>query len=157
MLVKIYTDGACSYNPGPGGYAALLCMKNETIKVSGGEKETTNNRMELKAVVEALSKVLNMIFQEDVKIEKLEIISDSAYVVNSVNQNWINIWKNNGFKNSKGEDIKNVDLWLEFDEKKQTAEFIGIDILFTKIKGHSGNYFNELVDKIAKEEISKLN
>lgn len=154
--ITIYTDGACSGNPGPGGYAALICCSEKTIQVSGNEKDTTNNRMELKAVTEALEEVHKMIFQENEKIDNLEIISDSAYVVNAINKNWLNVWKLNGFKSSKGEDIKNIDLWLNLYDKLQVSDFIKLDIVFTKVKGHSGNYFNETVDKIAKEEIKKV-
>lgn len=154
MVIKIYTDGACSNNPGPGGYAALICMNNETIKVSGFEENTTNNRMELTAVVNALSRILDMIFQDDIKVEKLEIISDSAYVVNAVNQKWITLWETNNFVNSKCERVKNEDLWKQLIVIIKTIEFVNMELVFTKVKGHSGDYFNEMVDKMAKEQIT---
>ena len=155
MVIKIYTDGACSGNPGPGGWGSIICLPTEIKKISGSEQETTNNRMELSAVVNGMSEISNMIFQESQNIEKLEIISDSAYVVNSITKGWLEVWKKNGYKNSKCEDVKNLDLWLKMDEMLQEAEFIGLQVVFTKIKGHNGDYFNEMVDKLAKSEISK--
>lgn len=155
MNLRMFTDGACSSNPGPGGYAALIGCSAGTKVVSGFEKETTNNRMELMAVIEGMSEVLNMIFLENNEIKKLEIISDSAYVVNAINMDWLKKWKLNGFKNTEGKDIKNIDLWMKLDEYLETLEFISVEIVFTKIKGHNGNYFNEMVDEIAKKEITK--
>lgn len=159
MVIKIYTDGACSGNPGPGGWGYIICMSNKILKSSGFEPITTNNRMELSAVTNGIEKIMNMIFQEKEiekeNINKLEIISDSAYVVNSITKGWLEVWKQKGFKNSKCEDVKNVDLWLRLDGMLQEAEFIGLQIVFTKIKGHNGDYFNEMVDKLAKSEIKK--
>lgn len=155
MYVKVYTDGACSGNPGPGGYGGIICYEEETNKVYGYEENTTNNRMELKAVIESMKKILEMIFQENKKIDKLEIISDSAYVVNAINLNWLNVWNNNGFVNSSGEDIKNSDLWKQLNEYLDTCNFIKLEVLFTKVKGHNGNFFNEQVDKLAKQQIIK--
>lgn len=155
MYVKVYTDGACSYNPGPGGYGAIICYDKEVIEVCGFESDTTNNRMELKAVIESIKKVLEMIFQENKKIEKLEIISDSAYVVNAINLKWLDVWKGNNFVNKNNEEIKNSDLWLQLYDDLQICNFIKLEILFTKIKGHNGDFFNEQVDKLAKQQILK--
>ena len=155
MVIKIYTDGACSGNPGPGGWGSVICLPTGIKKISGGELNTTNNRMELMAVIKGIDEISNMIFQEGQNIEKLEIISDSAYVVNSITKNWLEVWKSKNFKNSKCEDVKNIDLWLRMDEILQEAEFIGLQILFTKVKGHNGNYFNEMADELAKSEIKK--
>ena len=136
MVIKIYTDGACSGNPGPGGWGSVICLPTGIKKISGGEQNTTNNRMELMAVIKGIDEISNMIFQEGQNIEKLEIISDSAYVVNSITKNWLEVWKSKNFKNSKCEDVKNLDLWLRMDEILQEADFIGLKIIFTKVKGH---------------------
>ena len=155
MIVRMFTDGACSNNPGPGGYAALITTTLGTKTISGFEMETTNNRMELMAVIKGIEEVMNVIFLEEQKIEKLEIISDSAYVVNAINQNWLQSWKTNGFKTKDNKPIKNIEIWQKLDEQLETLKFIEVEIVFTKIKGHNGNYFNEMVDKIAREEIVK--
>lgn len=154
-MIRIFTDGACSSNPGPGGYAAIINMPTETKIVSGYEENTTNNRMELKAVIFGMKYILEMIYQENNNVKKLEVISDSAYVINAINQEWITNWKRNKFKNAKGDDIKNIDLWSSLDDLLTTFEFLGVEIVFTKVKGHNGNYFNEQADKVAKEEITK--
>lgn len=155
MKIKIFTDGACSNNPGPGGYGCLILMNEKVMKVSGYEENTTNNRMELKAVIEGIKNILNIIYQESYEIEKLEVISDSSYVVNAINKNWLVNWKKNGFKTMEGKDIKNVDLWKELDKRLNELDFIKVKIAFVKIKGHNGDYFNETVDKLAKSEIVK--
>lgn len=150
MKVRIFTDGACSENPGPGGWATVFNTANECSTISGNEKMTTNNRMELKAVIEALKKVL-----DENKSTKYELYSDSAYVVNSINNGWINKWQQNNWKTTKNDDVKNKDLWEEFVCLKDRIESFGIYIKIIKIKGHAGNAFNELVDKLAKEESLK--
>ena len=155
MIVRMFTDGACSNNPGPGGYAALITTTLGTKIISGFEMETTNNRMELMAVIKGIEEVMNIIFLEEQRIKKLEIISDSAYVVNAINQNWLQSWKTNGFKTKDNKPIKNIEIWKKLDEQLETLKFIEVEIVFTKIKGHNGNYFNEMVDKIAREEIIK--
>ena len=155
MNIRLFTDGACSNNPGPGGYGCLVLMHESIIKVSGYEENTTNNRMELKAVIKGIEKVLNVIYQENYDVEKLEVISDSSYVVNAFNKNWFKKWKTNGFKTVEGKEIKNIDLWLELDKFLNEIEFLKINLVFTKIKGHAGDYFNETVDELAKSEIVK--
>lgn len=153
-MVRMFTDGACSCNPGPGGYAAIINMPEENVIVSGYEENTTNNRMELKAVIMGINKVLEMIYQGN-DIRKLEIISDSAYVINALNKNWLKNWKRTNFINAKGESIKNVDLWSTLEEQLIILEFIKVELCFTKIKGHNGHYFNEMADDVAKNEIIK--
>lgn len=150
--IKIFTDGACSGNPGPGGWGAVFAYSKNIVKISGNEKNTTNNRMELLSVVKSLEKVFNDL--EDVKV--VEINSDSAYVVNAICQNWLKLWKNNNWKTSKGDDIKNCDLWERLIEILDYLEWVGIRVEFNKVKGHSGNPLNELADEIAKKEITNL-
>lgn len=153
-MIKVYTDGACSDNPGPGGWAAVFpfpaCIKH----IEGMEKQTTNNRMELKAVVESLKWIRDnrtkMIKKRDYKT--IELYSDSAYVVNSINKNWLEVWKTNGWKTTKGDDVKNRDLWEEFYEVRKSLRRFGYTIEFIKVKGHSGDTFNEMVDKFARQQ-----
>lgn len=151
MKVRIFTDGACSENPGPGGWAAVFNMADKCKTISGNEKMTTNNRMELKAVIEAFKVVLSK-NSSDVEYE---LYSDSAYVVNSINNGWVDKWQQNNWKTTKNNDIKNRDLWEEFIFLRDKAKSIGVCIKIIKIKGHTGNTFNELVDKLAKEESLK--
>ena len=142
--IEIYTDGACSGNPGPGGYCAILSyLKNERI-VSGSEENTTNNRMELRAVIEGLSAL-----KEPCKVK---LYTDSAYVSNAINNNWLNEWQLKGWKNSQKKEVLNKDLWLELLEMitKHKVEFI-------KVKGHSDNEKNNRCDLIARNEIEKIN
>jgi len=140
--VTIYTDGACSGNPGPGGWGTILMYKDIKKEISGGNKNTTNNVMELTAVIEGL-KMLK--FPCDVKI-----YSDSAYVVNAFTQKWIYGWLKNGWKTSNKEDVKNKELWQEL------YEFTKIhNIEFIKVKGHSDNEYNNRCDELARNAISK--
>ena len=134
--IEIYTDGACSGNPGAGGWGAVLLYKEHIKKISGGEKDTTNNRMELKAVIESLHAV---------KKSAAEIIvyTDSKYVQNGIME-WIHGWKKNGWKNAAKKPIKNVDLWMELD-----AEAAKHKIEWKWVKGHSGNKYNEMADELA--------
>ena len=140
--VTIYTDGACSGNPGPGGWGTILMYKDIKKEISGGNKNTTNNVMELTAVIEGL-KMLK--FPCEVKI-----YSDSAYVVNAFTQKWIYGWLKNGWKTSNKEDVKNKELWQEL------YEFTKIhNIEFIKVKGHSDNEFNNRCDELARNAIDK--
>lgn len=152
LKIRIFTDGACSENPGPGGWAAVFNTASKCSTISGNEKMTTNNRMELKAVIEALKKVLSKKPKTDVEYE---LYSDSAYVVNTINNGWIDKWQQNNWKTTKNNDVKNRDLWEELAFLKNRTKSLGIYIKITKIKGHAGNTFNELVDKLAKEESLK--
>lgn len=153
MKVRIFTDGACSENPGPGGWAAVFNTEKKCYTISGNELHTTNNRMELRAVVEALRKILSK--RKHKSKNQYDIFSDSAYVVNTINNNWLEKWKMNGWKTTKGRDVKNRELWEEMNELIGNINRKDIEVTFHKIKGHSGNMFNELVDKIAKEESIK--
>lgn len=154
MRVRIYTDGACSENPGPGGWAAVFNTPDKCYTITGNEQSTTNNRMELMAVIKTLKKIVKI---ETGKVEhhEYEIYSDSAYVVNTITNNWLLTWKANNWKTTKREDVKNRDLWEEFIETMHELKVMSISVVFIKIKGHAGNTFNELVDKLAKEESMK--
>ena len=141
--VIIYTDGACSENPGPGGWGAILMYKGAKKEISGGMKNTTNNIMEITAVVEAL---------KCLKVESdVEVYSDSAYTVNAFKQGWIYNWMKNGWKTANKEPVKNKELWQELYSltKKHKVEFI-------KVKGHADNEFNNRCDEMAREAIQKL-
>lgn len=152
MKVRIFTDGACSENPGPGGWGAVFNTDDKCLTISGYELETTNNRMELQAVVESIKKILSLKAPED---NDYELYSDSAYVVNAINNKWIDKWQTNGWKTTKLDDVKNKDLWKQFMFYRTRARSSGAHIQFFKIKGHSGNTFNEMVDKLAKSEVLK--
>jgi ribonuclease HI len=153
LKVRIFTDGACSENPGPGGWAVVFNTANKCETFSGNEKLTTNNRMELRAVIEAFKRI---IYKKNHKPDvEYDIYSDSAYVVNTINSNWIEAWQKNNWQTTKHEDVKNKDLWKEFLKLKTMATELEIQITLNKIRGHSGNTFNELVDKLAKEESMK--
>lgn len=152
MKVRIYTDGACSGNPGPGGWAVVFNMHNDCETLSGHESDTTNNRMELMAVVKAYERILS----GKVRGTSFELYSDSAYVVNAINGCWLDRWKMNGWKTTRGEDIKNRDLWTRFSTLRGKLIGRGVTITITKIKGHAGNAFNEYVDELAKDEVRKL-
>ena len=141
--VIIYTDGACSGNPGPGGWGAILMYKDNKKEISGGKKDTTNNVMELTAVIEGL-KMLK--FPCDV-----EVYSDSAYVVNAFNQKWINSWIKNDWKTSGKEPVKNKEIWQELYELTKIH-----NVKFIKVKGHSDNEFNNRCDEMAREAIKNL-
>ena len=141
--VIIYTDGACSGNPGKGGYCAILLYRDVKKIVSGGEEQTTNNRMELLAVIKGLSALKERC--------KVELYSDSQYVVGAINNGWIYQWQNNNWRTLGKSDVKNVDLWQELLTllKQHEVEFI-------KVKGHSEDVLNNECDKIAVREIKKI-
>ena len=138
--IVIYTDGACSGNPGPGGWGAILMFKDIKKEISGFIQDATNNIMELTAVIEAL---------KELKIPcKVELYSDSAYVVNAFNQKWIYGWIKNGWKNSNKESVKNKELWVELYNLTKMH-----NVSFIKVKGHSDNEFNNRCDELARKEI----
>ena len=143
--VIIYTDGACSGNPGPGGWGAVLMYKEHKKEFSGGCKNTTNNIMEITAVLEALNQLKYPCNSE------VEIYSDSAYVVNAFNNGWIYNWKKNNWKTASKEPVKNKELWEELYVlvKKFNASFI-------KVKGHSDNIYNNRCDELARNAIKNL-
>lgn len=154
MLVRIFTDGACSENPGPGGWAAVFNTPKKCYTMSGSESSTTNNRMELKAVIKAFEKILS-IEKGRTTHHGYELYSDSAYVVNSVNSGWIAKWQRNNWKTTKNDDVKNRDLWEEFMVLSDKIKGAGIRVEIIKVKGHAGNTFNEMVDKLARQESMK--
>ena len=141
--VTIYTDGACSGNPGPGGWAAILMAGGAKKEMSGGERDTTNNRMELMAVIEGLKALKRPC--------KVDIYSDSAYVVNAFEQNWIDSWIRNGWKNSAKAEVANSDLWKELIRLTSMH-----DVKFIKVKGHADNEFNNRCDELAVAEWKKI-
>ena len=138
--VTIYTDGACSGNPGPGGWGAILMYQGNKKEISGGKKNTTNNEMELTAVIEAL-KMLKFPCQVD-------LYSDSAYVVNAFLLIWLGNWIKNNWKTSSKEPVKNQELWKELYELTKTHQ-----VKFIKVKGHSDNEFNNRCDELARNAI----
>ena len=142
IIINIWTDGACSGNPGPGGWGALIKYDNSTKEISGSEKNTTNNRMEMMAVIEALKYI-----DTD---SKINIYTDSKYVKEGIT-NWITGWKKNNWKISKKNDVKNKDLWVELDILSQKH-----NISWNWVKGHSGNIENDIADKLATEAIKDL-
>ena len=141
--VTIYTDGACSGNPGPGGWGAILVSGENSKEISGGKKDTTNNVMELTAVIEAL-KLLKRPCQVD-------LYSDSAYVVNAFLQDWISSWIKNNWINSSKEEVKNKELWQELVALTETHY-----VIFHKVKGHSNNKYNNRCDELARNAIKDL-
>jgi ribonuclease HI len=144
MEVDIYTDGACVGNPGPGGWAAMIISKNKKKQLCGGEKLTTNNRMELTAAIKALE----YCSRQDEKLPTLrqfKVYTDSIYLKEGITV-WINTWEKNNWKTADKKNVKNVDLWKKL---KKLAKNNSIKWLW--VKGHSGNPMNDLVDKLAKE------
>jgi len=141
-IVEIYTDGACSGNPGPGGWGVFIKLKDESIELSGGEEETTNNRMELMAAIKALEYFDN----------KSEIIlyTDSNYVKDGITR-WISNWKKNNWKTSNKKPVKNKDLWIRLDEAINEKK-----INWQWVKGHAGNEGNEQADYLARSALEKL-
>ena len=154
MKFRIFTDGACSENPGPGGWAAIMNLKEGQVVLKGYETSTTNNRMELMAVVEVLSEIMKHGIEGfDKSKDKIEVISDSAYVVNAINDKWTVKWRLNGWKTTKGKDVKNRELWEELTSLLMSFKSDGIKVSFVKVKGHDGNVFNEAADEIARKQV----
>ena len=139
-MIKIYTDGSCLKNPGNGGWAAIICTDNEVKKISGSEKNTTNNRMELMATISALKEVNSQ--------DLIEIYTDSKYVKNGITD-WIHNWIKNNWKTSNKEDVKNKDLWVQLHDLNNSSK-----IKWNWIKAHAGNPLNEEVDLLAKKAAS---
>ena len=141
--VIIYTDGACSGNPGSGGWGAILMYNGNKREISGGKDETTNNIMEITAVIEALKQLKYPC--------EVEVYSDSAYVVNAFKQKWVDNWVKNNWKTSDKKDVKNRELWEELIllTKMHKVEFI-------KVKGHADNEFNNRCDELARLEVKKI-
>ncbi len=141
--VKIYTDGACSGNPGPGGYAAILIYNGVEKEISGGDRDTTNNKMELTAVI----KGLEMLKEKCI----VTIYSDSAYIVNSIQNGWIYSWKKNNWIKSDKTKVKNIDLWEKLLKQMDFHE-----VSFIKVKGHSDNEYNNRCDRLAVMQRDKI-
>lgn len=134
--VILYTDGACSGNPGPGGWGALLIWNGNEKELSGGEPNTTNNRMEMKAIIEGLRAL-----KENCHVK---VHSDSALIINAFNQNWIKNWQNRGWRKSNKKPVENQDLWKEMLNVMEAHK-----VEWIKVKGHSTNELNNRVDRIA--------
>lgn len=134
--VEIYTDGACTGNPGKGGYGAVLIYNGTEKEISKGFKKTTNNRMELLACIDALK-----MLKEPCEVS---LYSDSKYLTDAINKKWLDGWMKNGWKKADKKSVLNVDLWIELTEilKKHTVSFIWV-------KGHDGNKYNEICDRLA--------
>ena len=141
MIIKIYIDGACVGNPGPGGWAAIVFLENKKKEIFGGEKSTTNNRMELTAAIKALEYLVGL----EKKESSLKIFTDSNYVKDGITI-WIHKWEKNNWKTSDKKDVKNIDLWKKLKELTKNEK-----IEWNWIKGHSGDPYNELADKLAKK------
>ncbi len=134
--IDLYTDGACSGNPGPGGWGAVLMYQNHIKELSGYEANTTNNRMEILAVIKGLQQL-----KEPCAVT---IYSDSAYTVNAFSENWIESWQKNNWRTSSKKEVKNDDLW-----KTLLSELNKHDFTFVKVKGHADNEWNNRCDTLA--------
>lgn len=142
--VILYTDGACSGNPGAGGWGAVLLSGEHRLEISGGEAETTNNRMELTAVIEGLNKLKYPCV--------VDVYSDSAYVVNAFIQNWVTGWERNGWKKNDHKPVLNLDLWQKLLELTRIHA-----VTFHKVKGHADNALNNRCDELARHAILEIN
>ncbi|MTI86835.1 MAG: ribonuclease HI [Balneolaceae bacterium] len=141
--VIVYTDGACSGNPGPGGWGALLIWGGKRKEISGGHPQTTNNRMEMQAVIEALRALKKPCL--------VKIHSDSALIINAFTQGWIQNWQKRGWRKSNKKPVENKDLWQEMLKVMQPHE-----VKWIKVKGHSGHPLNDRVDALAVTESKKF-
>ena len=141
--VEIYTDGACSGNPGPGGWAAILLYRGVEKAISGGDRATTNNRMELLAAIRGL-KLLNQKCG-------VTLYSDSAYLIDAMTKGWLDKWRMNNWKTTGKDDVKNRDLWEELIGLQSVHQ-----VTWKKVKGHSDNEYNNRCDELARAEIKKL-
>ncbi|MBR1884396.1 MAG: ribonuclease HI [Clostridia bacterium] len=141
--VTMYTDGACSGNPGPGGYAALLMFEGNEKEVVGADKDTTNNKMEMMAVISGL---------ESLKYPcEVTVYSDSSYVVDSIEKGWVYGWKKKGWVKSDKTEVKNIDLW------ERLLKLMSIHkVKFVKVKGHADNEYNNRCDRLAVNAIKSL-
>ena len=141
-MIKIYTDGACRGNPGPGGWGALLRFNDQEKNIKGAERHTTNNRMELMAAIQGLTALKQQCV--------VDLYTDSQYVRQGM-MSWLAQWKKNGWRNSKKEPVKNADLWQQLDALAQTHQ-----VTWHWVKGHSGHPENERADALANEAIDEL-
>lgn len=143
--IIVYTDGGCSGNPGPGGWGTVIIADGEARELSGGEKNTTNNRMELTAAISALTAISNT---ERFKGRKIQVFIDSQYVKNGITS-WINKWKQNGWRTAAKKPVLNQDLWQKLD-----ALVEGLNISWNWVKGHAGVEYNEVCDQLCQKEIA---
>lgn len=141
--VTIYTDGACSGNPGPGGWGCVLIYNSVEKKLSGGKLNTTNNEMEISAVINGLKAL-----KEPCAVD---IYSDSSYVVNSFKNNWIENWVQNGWLTSTKQSVKNKELWKELYSLTKVH-----NVTFHKVKGHADNKYNNICDELARNAIKNI-
>jgi ribonuclease HI len=139
-MKKIYTDGGCSGNPGPGGWAYVILSDGKEIRRSGGEKQTTNNRMELTAVINALADIGG-------SADGIEVYTDSQYVQKGISQ-WIIGWKKNGWKTAAKKPVKNQDLWQKLDQLSAA-----LPIKWNWVEGHAGDTYNEICDQMVRKEM----
>lgn len=140
--VELFTDGACSGNPGPGGWGAILRYKGQEKELSGGEAQTTNNRMEMMAVIEGLNALTRPV--------AIDVYTDSRYVMDGITK-WIHGWKKNGWKTADKKPVKNAELWQQLDEARRRH-----DVAFHWVKGHAGHPENERADELARGAIKAL-
>tara|TARA_Y100000590_G_scaffold83618_1_gene93220 strand:- start:42 stop:488 length:447 start_codon:yes stop_codon:yes gene_type:complete len=144
MEIKIYTDGACIGNPGPGGWAAIVIAENNKKELFGGEKLTTNNRMELTAAIKGLE-YCDKEEKKQLSLKQIRVYTDSIYVKEGITV-WVNTWKKNNWKTADRKNVKNVDLWKKLIELAGSKQ-----IEWNWVKGHSDDPLNELADKLAKK------
>ena len=144
MEIKIYTDGACVGNPGPGGWAAIVLLENEKKELFGGERLTTNNRMEQTATIRALEYCVEQ-EKKQPSLKLVRIFTDSTYVKEGITV-WINNWEKNNWKTADKKNVKNIDLWKRLKELVKSNQ-----VEWNWVKGHSENPMNDLADKLAKE------
>jgi len=144
MEIKIYTDGACAGNPGPGGWAAIILQEKEKKELFGGEKHTTNNRMELTAAIKGLE-FCDSQEEKQLSLKEIKIYTDSVYLKEGITS-WISNWEKNNWKTSDKKNVKNVDLWKKLKELIQSNQ-----VEWNWVKGHSEDAMNNLADKLAKK------
>ena len=144
--IIVYTDGGCSGNPGPGGWGIVVIANGEARQLSGGEKNTTNNRMELTSAITALSVIQNT---PSFNGKKIIVNIDSQYVKNGITL-WIKSWKQKGWKTADKKPVKNQDLWQQLDELNSS-----LDVEWNWVKGHAGIEYNEICDQLCQKEIAK--
>lgn len=144
--IVIYTDGGCSGNPGPGGWGAVILADGKELRLSGGEHNTTNNRMELMAAISALSAVANT---PDFNNRPVSVYADSQYVKNGITS-WITNWKKNGWRTAAKKPVLNQDLWQKLDALNSS-----LNVSWNWVKGHAGIEYNEVCDQLCQTEIAK--
>ena len=150
-IIDIYTDGGCSGNPGPGGWGYIIIDSEKIFKNSGADKDTTNNKMELIAVIKALENYKNLSSKnDDLKDREVRVFTDSAYVKNGITT-WIKTWLKNGWKTADKKDVKNKELWILLKDLSDQ-----INPKWEWVKGHSGDKWNEECDALVKKEIKKI-